>query len=54
MWHKKLSHLNFKTMNDVIKKDLVKGISKLKFPRMIYVMLIKLETKKKSSFISKK
>ena len=23
LWHKKLSHLNFKTMNDLVRKDLV-------------------------------
>ena len=24
LWHKKLSHVNFKTMNDLVKKDLVR------------------------------
>ena len=26
LWHKKLSHLNFKTMNELVRKDLVRGI----------------------------
>ena len=26
LWHKKLSHLNFKTMNELVKKELVRGI----------------------------
>ena len=31
LWNKRLSHLNFKTMNDLIRKDLVRGIPKLEF-----------------------
>ena len=27
MWHKKFSHLNFKTMNLLMKKELVRGLS---------------------------
>ena len=30
-WHKALSHLNFKKMNHLIKHNLVKGLSQLKF-----------------------
>ena len=30
-WHKKLSHLNFNSMNELIKKDLVKGLPKVHF-----------------------
>ena len=33
LWHKKLSHLNFKIMNELIRKDLVRGIPQLKFSR---------------------
>ena len=33
LWHKKLSHLNFKTMNDLVRKDLVRGLPKLEFSK---------------------
>ena len=33
LWHKKLSQLNFKTMNDLVKKDLVRGIPLVEFSR---------------------
>ena len=33
LWHKKLSHLNFKTMNDLVKKDLVRGMPLVEFTR---------------------
>ena len=33
LWHKKLSHLNFKTMNELVKKDLVRGFPKLEFTK---------------------
>ncbi|KAL8124713.1 hypothetical protein AgCh_012388 [Apium graveolens] len=29
LWHKKLSHLNFKTMNELVKKELVRGITQV-------------------------
>ena len=28
IWHKKLSHLSFRNMNELVRKDLVKGLSK--------------------------
>ena len=31
LWHKKLSHLNFKSMNELVKKDLVRGLPKMEF-----------------------
>ena len=31
--HKRLSHLNFKTLNELVKKDLVRGIPKLEFSK---------------------
>jgi len=31
LWHKKLSHLNFKTMNSLVKRDLVRGLPSLEF-----------------------
>ena len=33
LWHKKLSHLNFKTMNDLVKKDLVRGMPQVEFTK---------------------
>ena len=32
-WHKKLSHLNFKTMNELVMKDLVRGIPQVEFSK---------------------
>ena len=31
LWHKKLSHLNLKTMNSIGKRDLVRGLPSLEF-----------------------
>ena len=31
LWHKRLSHLNFETINNLCSKDLVIGLPKLKF-----------------------
>ena len=31
LWHRKLSHLNSKTMNSLVKKDLVRGLPSLEF-----------------------
>ncbi|KAL8120203.1 hypothetical protein AgCh_017376 [Apium graveolens] len=33
LWHKKLSHLNFKTMNELVKKELVRGIPQVEFSK---------------------
>ena len=33
LWHKKLSHLNFKTMNELVKKELVRGIPLVEFTK---------------------
>ena len=33
MWHKKLSHLNFKAMNLLVKKNLVRGLPKVEFTK---------------------
>ncbi|XP_063942761.1 uncharacterized protein LOC135150404 [Daucus carota subsp. sativus] len=40
LWHKKLSHLNFKTMNDLVRKDLVRGLPKLEFSKDVNIMFI--------------
>ena len=31
LWKKKLSHLNFKTMNSLVKRELVKGLPEMEF-----------------------
>ncbi|KAL8098829.1 hypothetical protein AgCh_031520 [Apium graveolens] len=33
LWHKKLSHLNFKTINELVKKELVRGIPLVEFSK---------------------
>ena len=33
LWHKKLSHLNFKAMNLLVKKNLVRGLPKAEFTK---------------------
>ncbi|KAL8092818.1 hypothetical protein AgCh_034895 [Apium graveolens] len=32
-WHKKMSHLNFKTLNELVRKDLVRGIPQVEFSK---------------------
>ncbi|KAL8135102.1 hypothetical protein AgCh_009938 [Apium graveolens] len=34
LWHKKLSHLNFKTINTLVKKELVRDMPKLEFAQV--------------------
>ncbi|GJR44668.1 retrovirus-related pol polyprotein from transposon TNT 1-94 [Tanacetum coccineum] len=33
LWHRRLNHLNFGTINDLARKDLVRGLSRLKFEK---------------------
>nr|GFA41009.1 ribonuclease H-like domain-containing protein [Tanacetum cinerariifolium] len=33
LWHRRLNHLNFTTINDLAKKDLVRGLPRLKFKK---------------------
>ncbi|GJR41464.1 retrovirus-related pol polyprotein from transposon TNT 1-94 [Tanacetum coccineum] len=33
LWHRRLNHLNFDTINDLVRKDLVRGLSRLKFEK---------------------
>ncbi|GJT79781.1 integrase, catalytic region, zinc finger, CCHC-type containing protein [Tanacetum coccineum] len=33
LWHRRLNHLNFGTMNDLARKDLVRGLPRLKFKK---------------------
>nr|GEZ50672.1 Gag-Pol polyprotein [Tanacetum cinerariifolium] len=39
LWHRRLSHLNFDTINLLSKNDIVVGLPKLKFVNMIFVLL---------------
>ncbi|GKF68186.1 retrovirus-related pol polyprotein from transposon TNT 1-94, partial [Tanacetum coccineum] len=33
LWHRRLNHLNFRTINDLARKDLVRGLPRLKFEK---------------------
>ncbi|GJX33581.1 retrovirus-related pol polyprotein from transposon TNT 1-94 [Tanacetum coccineum] len=33
LWHRRLNHLNFGTINDLAKKDMVRGLPRLKFKK---------------------
>nr|GFA58357.1 ribonuclease H-like domain-containing protein [Tanacetum cinerariifolium] len=33
LWHQRLSHLNFATINNLVKNNLVQGLSKMKFEK---------------------
>ncbi|GJY45829.1 integrase, catalytic region, zinc finger, CCHC-type containing protein [Tanacetum coccineum] len=33
LWHRRLNHLNFGTLNDLARKDLVRGLPRLKFEK---------------------
>ncbi|GJV16799.1 retrovirus-related pol polyprotein from transposon TNT 1-94 [Tanacetum coccineum] len=43
LWHRRLSHLNFGTINQLAKQGLVKGLPKLKYTKIICVRHIKWE-----------
>ena len=53
LWHKRLSHLNFKTLNELVKKDLVRGLPKLEFSKDGLCGACQLGKQKRSSFKSK-
>ena len=53
LWHKKLSHLNFKAMNDLLRKDLVRGLPKLEFSKDGICDSCQIGKQRKSSFKSK-
>nr|GEV49274.1 integrase, catalytic region, zinc finger, CCHC-type, peptidase aspartic, catalytic [Tanacetum cinerariifolium] len=40
LWHQRLNHLNFDTINDLARKDLVRGLPRLKFEKIIYVLRV--------------
>ncbi|GJV07514.1 retrovirus-related pol polyprotein from transposon TNT 1-94 [Tanacetum coccineum] len=47
LWHRRLNHLNFGTINDLARKDLVRGLPRLKFERRS--SLLSLSTWKKQN-----
>nr|GFA24715.1 retrovirus-related Pol polyprotein from transposon TNT 1-94 [Tanacetum cinerariifolium] len=40
LWHYRLSHLNFDTINLLSKNDIVVGLPKLKFVKIIFILLV--------------
>ncbi|KAK1401563.1 hypothetical protein POM88_001168 [Heracleum sosnowskyi] len=53
LWHKKLSHLNFKVMNDLVRKDLSRGIPQVEFSKDGLCDACQKGKQKKASFKSK-
>nr|GEV72781.1 integrase, catalytic region, zinc finger, CCHC-type, peptidase aspartic, catalytic [Tanacetum cinerariifolium] len=47
LWHQRLSHLNFDTINDLAKNDLVSGLPKFKYAKNIFVPLVSKKRAKK-------
>ncbi|GJX33487.1 retrovirus-related pol polyprotein from transposon TNT 1-94 [Tanacetum coccineum] len=47
LWHRRLNHLNFGTINDLGRKDLVRGLPRLKFEKDHLCFACKLEKSKK-------
>ncbi|GJW79742.1 retrovirus-related pol polyprotein from transposon TNT 1-94 [Tanacetum coccineum] len=48
LWHRRLSHLNFDTINLLSKNNIVNGLPKLKFARYLWILLMSGESKKTS------
>ena len=53
LWHKKPSHLNFKAMNLLVKKNLVRGLPKAEFTKEGLCDACQKEKQRKASFKSK-
>nr|GEY92577.1 retrovirus-related Pol polyprotein from transposon TNT 1-94 [Tanacetum cinerariifolium] len=53
LWHRRLSHLNFDTINLLSKNDIVVGLSKLKFVKDHLYSFCELEKAKRKSFQTK-
>ncbi|GJU51689.1 retrovirus-related pol polyprotein from transposon TNT 1-94 [Tanacetum coccineum] len=43
LWHRRLNHLNFGTINDLTRKDFVRGLPRLKFEKIIFAQLVNFE-----------
>ncbi|GJR11220.1 retrovirus-related pol polyprotein from transposon TNT 1-94 [Tanacetum coccineum] len=53
LWHRRLSHLNFDTINLILKNDTVNGLPKLKFVKNHLCLSCKLGKAKRSNFKKK-
>ncbi|GKD97920.1 retrovirus-related pol polyprotein from transposon TNT 1-94, partial [Tanacetum coccineum] len=49
LWHRRLNHLNFRTLNELARKDLVRGLPKLKYKKEHLCPSCQLGKSKKSS-----
>ncbi|GJT92132.1 retrovirus-related pol polyprotein from transposon TNT 1-94 [Tanacetum coccineum] len=49
LWHRRLNHLNFGTINDLARKDLVRGLPRLKFEKDHLCSACKLGNSKKNT-----
>ncbi|GKE76501.1 retrovirus-related pol polyprotein from transposon TNT 1-94 [Tanacetum coccineum] len=49
LWHRRLNHLNFRTLNELAQKDLVRGLPKLKYEKEHLCPSCQLGKSKKSS-----
>ncbi|GJU37074.1 retrovirus-related pol polyprotein from transposon TNT 1-94 [Tanacetum coccineum] len=50
LWHHRLNHLNFRTINDLARKDLVRGLPRLKFEKDHLCLACQLGKGKKFSY----
>nr|GEZ74476.1 hypothetical protein [Tanacetum cinerariifolium] len=53
LWYRRLNHLNFGTINDLVRKDLVRGLPRLKFEKDHLCSACQLRKSKKHSHKSK-
>nr|GEU80914.1 integrase, catalytic region, zinc finger, CCHC-type, peptidase aspartic, catalytic [Tanacetum cinerariifolium] len=53
LWHHRLNHLKFGTINDLTRKDLVRGLSRLKFEKDHLCSVCQLEKSKKHTHFPK-
>nr|GFA13268.1 Gag-Pol polyprotein [Tanacetum cinerariifolium] len=50
LWHRRLNHLNFGTINDLARKDLVRGLPRLKFEKDHFCSACQLGKSKKHTY----
>nr|GEV13184.1 integrase, catalytic region, zinc finger, CCHC-type, peptidase aspartic, catalytic [Tanacetum cinerariifolium] len=53
LWHRRLNHLNFSTINDLARKDLVRGLPRLKFEKDHLCSACQLGKSKKHTYKTK-
>ncbi|GJW44147.1 gag-pol polyprotein, partial [Tanacetum coccineum] len=54
LWHRRLSHLNFGTINQLTSKDLVDGLPNLSMIKITYVKILKIRTDNGTEFKNEK